>query len=152
VWEAAVVDVGVLMSASRLGASQHYTASKEAILGLMRCRIALCIDTEGKIEHQYRGMLGGTSFGGIWARQMATGGLLVRVKRRHLSSKAIEMLSKARFVRTDEDYVNYVRTVAACNNAVLITNDPDYSKRVRAILRSEGIDVLTAREAAALLV
>jgi hypothetical protein len=142
----AVVDVGVLMSASKLGAPEHYKASFALIRCLKQLGIALCVDTEGLIHQQYKDKLGGTSTASLWARAMAAEGFVVFHKRRHVSVTVREKLQKARF-KFDEDYDLYVRTVIASPSGLLISNDPDYCAAACAALRKESVTVCTALEA-----
>ena len=127
------VDIGVLMSASRMGDPPHHDSTLRLTEKMKEVSDAgLALDARGKIEQQYGEKLGGQSYGAIWVKEMATKGKVVRVEWGRFNRGVKTALEEAHF---DWEDFKYVQTAASTSCKWLVSHDPDYSPTVRQILR-----------------
>ena len=141
------VDVGVVMSASGLGAAGH----REASLGLLkaiesRAQWLLALDSRGRIRYQYEEKVK-QGFGEAWLRRLASTNRIAFVTCRKLDRGTVTRLKEDHF---DPEDFKYVHTAASTQCKKLISHDPDYSHQVRKTLKRVDVEVLTAEEAIAL--
>ena len=133
------------MSGSGLGAPQFSQASRILMDRMQASSIAcLVMDDGGFIEYQYAKLK--DSYGAMWVRRMADLDKILLVRRKNMDRGTQTQLQEAHFDQEDCRY--YVRTAASSPNKRLVSHDPDYSSRVRKVLKKRlGIAVLAARQA-----
>jgi hypothetical protein len=145
------VDTGVMMSASGLGAPEHATVSLD-FLQLLEC-VAGChlvVDSEGMILYQYESKMDAGTFARQWLRRMFERQRVTAVQRASLDRGTSTRLRECHL--DPEDLKYFVRTAAASRSKRLVSHDPDYSTRVKRVLRDRlDVQVLLQHEAHALL-
>ncbi len=142
------VDVGILMTGSGLNDDHRYADSCQSLMKQMRDRVEayLVLDMGERIRSQYeRKMVHGT-LGHEWVRQMAKADKISIVKLGQFNRGVRTALKQAHF---DPEDFKYVRTAAESCSKRLVSYDPDYSPKVRRILKSRvvGVVVQSATEA-----
>lgn len=120
------------MSGAGLGAYEHHEHSNRLMQVMRDDGIYLVVDREGIILAQYAHHMQPLSFGDLWIRQMASRGLIKKVRRKNLDKGTSTQLIEAHF---DPEDWNYVRTAAESESKTLVAHDPDYSTKVCRILR-----------------
>ncbi len=140
------VDVGVLMSGSKLGDPPNYRKSKLLMDVMMSIKDArLLMDDRGRINNQYSSKMVQGTVGHSWVRQMATKGKVVFVRWRRMDRGTTTKLKEAHF---DPEDVKYVRTAAESSSKKLVSHDPDYSPSVQRVLKKRmSVQVLDANAA-----
>lgn len=141
-----VIDVGVLMSGSGLGASPSQGSSIRFMTSFAETlETELVVDDEGLILHQYETKLRG-SFGEFWFRALVAQGRVSRVRRARLDRGTSTRLRELHL--DSEDHKYYVRTAAASASKRLVSHDPDYSRSIRQCLSQRlAILILSAAQA-----
>jgi len=127
------IDVGILMTGSGIGNPDNSQSCnllmKKTMATLNWC---LALDKGGKIENQYGTKLGQGTFGHHWLLQMASRDKIKYVTWRSIDRGTITQLKEAHF---DKEDFKYVRTAEATVCKIIVSHDPDYSNRIRRILR-----------------
>ena len=116
---------------------------------LKRDEYTLAIDSRGKIENQYSKRLKHGTFGHSWVKEMSSQGRVKIVPWQHIDQGTRTKLIEAHFDSSAGEDFKYVVTASATESKVLVSHDPDYSPKVRSILRKRlKIKVCLARQLA----
>jgi hypothetical protein len=143
-----VLDVGVLMSASGLGALEYHDHSMELAQKIEAgINWFLALDKRGRIEYQYREKMKPGDFGLELLIRLASKNKLVFVPVKHIPKGAsVDLRDKAHF---DSEDFKYVQTAYYTHCKILVSHDPHYSDAVCRILRKIEVKVHSAQTAAA---
>ncbi len=98
--------------------------------------------------YQYGVKLKQGTFGHHWLRQMAARGKTCIINWQKLDRGTITQLKEAHFDTAVGEDFKYVVTAAGSIDKILVSHDPDYSIKVRRILRKR-LDILVHNAASA---
>ncbi len=135
------VDVGILMTGSGLSDDDRSADSCQSLMKQMRDRdeAYLVLDRGKLISSQYDRKMGHGTFGHEWVRQMAKADKISIVKLSEFNRGVRTALKEAHF---DQEDFKYVRTAAESHSKRLVSHDPDYSPKVRTILKRKVLAVV----------
>lgn len=139
-----VIDTGVLMIASGIG-NRTKGPDETELLDRLRndIMVYLALDTEDTIRQEYSNKLSHGEFGLQWLGQMAKDGKVILYKRGRLDNGTSTQLKESHF---DKDDLNFVRTAMASHCKRIVSEDDDYSKRVKKVLERVSVTVHTVEE------
>ena len=142
-----VVDVGVLMSASGLGAPEYHDPSFELATKIEACtNLFLAMDGRRRIEYQYQEKMRPGTFGRELLIRLATNNKLVIVPVKPVPKATRVALMEAHF---DPEDFKYVQTAFHTSCKVLVSHDTDYSAAVCSTLRKIDVRIRSAAEVVA---
>jgi hypothetical protein len=146
------VDIGVLMSGSKLGDLVNSSTSFALMKNMLKAKTqSVALDSRGKIKHQYNIKLKNGTFGRSWLQLMASQGKVFIVPWKILDRGTKTQLKEAHFDNQVGEDLKYIITASGTPCKHLISHDPDYSPRVRKILKKRlKVKVHTAENAIAL--
>ena len=111
--------------------------------------ILLCLDSRGKIHEQYlRHMKHGT-FGHQWYILMISKNRCTHIEWTNLDRGVRTALQEAHFDSSAGEDYKYVITASGSATKLIVSHDPDYSTKVRKILKKRlGVCVCAASDIA----
>ncbi len=135
------VDVGILMTGSGLSDDARHAASCRRLMTQMRdcAEASLVLDKGRTISNQYDEKMRHGTLGSEWVRVMAKAGKICIVKLGRFNRGVRTALKEAHF---DPEDFKYVRTAAETDSRRLVSHDPDYSPKVRKILKRKVVGVV----------
>lgn len=141
-----VVDVQVLMIGSGLSAPGDDGTCRRLMAYIKEHGdLRLTLDSESLIKTQYEAKLSPQTFGRDWLQEMLSRGRVSFVERAKLSKGVSQAIRATGLVGEDLNY--YVRTAAASNDRVLVSDDSDYDEPTCKVLKKKlDVVVLGAKD------